>query len=289
MYTFKTLDDDLYGTRARDNQVKKLSARKADREGHTADAFADALFKVSLMVRFRRRGESQSTNVSKLLKNVIEGRGEQSLHGLIVTADRGYGGLSLIRIVLQHGVGSITVLPNHLLRCQPFAGRSYLNVGIYDDEAPSDYEISSTPETAIRIAAVPSSNVTVTSEEGVSGHQASQKFADRRRAFIIDDGRYCGPASFFATKYVTPVNSCDPASTCRKSQITAISVRERGTDKYSKWIRFMYTVPSAIREGFETWIAAPKTAPVNHLLFSKHDDNGRLAPLRFSQPRRKKT
>jgi hypothetical protein len=33
-HTYATLDDDLYETRATDNQVKSLSARKADREGH---------------------------------------------------------------------------------------------------------------------------------------------------------------------------------------------------------------------------------------------------------------
>jgi hypothetical protein len=57
MQLFATLDDDLYGTEASDNQVKTLSLRKADREGHTADAIADALFRVTLAVRFRRRGE----------------------------------------------------------------------------------------------------------------------------------------------------------------------------------------------------------------------------------------
>ena len=31
MFLFATLDDDLYGTRASDNQVKTLSLRKADR------------------------------------------------------------------------------------------------------------------------------------------------------------------------------------------------------------------------------------------------------------------
>ena len=55
-HTFGTLDDDLYGTRAKDNQVKSLSARKADKEGHTAHAIADAIFRVNLMVRFSRRG-----------------------------------------------------------------------------------------------------------------------------------------------------------------------------------------------------------------------------------------
>ena len=126
-------------------------------------------------------------------------------------------------------------------------GSSYLNVGRYDDEASGDYETGSPPDTSIGILAVPSSNVRVTSEEGMSGHQASEQFAARRRAFIIDDGPNCGPASFFATEHVTPLSSCDPAGACRKSQITAISVRERGTDKYSNSIRFMYTVPSAIR------------------------------------------
>jgi hypothetical protein len=38
------------------NQVKTLSARKADREGHCADAIADALFRITIFVRFRRRG-----------------------------------------------------------------------------------------------------------------------------------------------------------------------------------------------------------------------------------------
>lgn len=69
VHAFATLDDDLYGTRASDNQVKSLSARKSDREGHTADAIADGLFRVTLMIRSRHRGEGQSTNISNLIKN----------------------------------------------------------------------------------------------------------------------------------------------------------------------------------------------------------------------------
>ena len=60
VHTLATLDDDLCGTRAGDNQVKSLSIRKADREGHTADAIVDALFRVKLIVRFRRRGKAIS-------------------------------------------------------------------------------------------------------------------------------------------------------------------------------------------------------------------------------------
>jgi hypothetical protein len=88
-HTYATLDDDLYGTRAADNQVKSLSARKADREGHCADAFADALFRITFFVRFRRRGRTQGENVSQLLNYILESRGEQSFHGFTMTADRG--------------------------------------------------------------------------------------------------------------------------------------------------------------------------------------------------------
>jgi hypothetical protein len=80
-HTFATLDDDLYGTRAADNQVKTLSARKDDREGYCADALADALFRITLFVRFRRRGKAQAENVHNLLNCVLESRGEQSFHG----------------------------------------------------------------------------------------------------------------------------------------------------------------------------------------------------------------
>jgi hypothetical protein len=58
-----TLDDELYGAGAVDNQVKSLSARKADRESHSADVLADAVFRVALAIRLHRRGESQLESV----------------------------------------------------------------------------------------------------------------------------------------------------------------------------------------------------------------------------------
>ena len=39
-----TVDDDLFGTRAVDNQVKMISSRKVDEERHSADLKEDALF-----------------------------------------------------------------------------------------------------------------------------------------------------------------------------------------------------------------------------------------------------
>jgi hypothetical protein len=90
LHTFATLDDDLYGTKAADNHVKLLSSRKADKEGHCSDSLADAMFRVTFMVRFRRRGESQSKNVMQLMESVLQNHGEQSLHGFVITADRGF-------------------------------------------------------------------------------------------------------------------------------------------------------------------------------------------------------
>ena len=67
VHMFATLDEDLYETRASDNQVKSISKRKADREGQTADAIADVLFPATLAVRFRRRGWKQSDNFQQLI------------------------------------------------------------------------------------------------------------------------------------------------------------------------------------------------------------------------------
>ena len=53
-----TLDDDFYRTRAQENQVKTLSARKADREGHQIHVLADALFPMMHAFRFYRKGKN---------------------------------------------------------------------------------------------------------------------------------------------------------------------------------------------------------------------------------------
>lgn len=40
---FATLDDDLFGTWSVNNQVQTIYKRKADRDGHIANVFADAI------------------------------------------------------------------------------------------------------------------------------------------------------------------------------------------------------------------------------------------------------
>ena len=291
VHTFATLDDDLYGARASDNQVKTLSARKADREGNTADAMADALFRVTLMIMFRRRGEGQSANVSNLIGTLLEGGGEQSLHGLIITADRGYGSFSLIQNLLTSGIGSIVIMPEHLLRCHTFVGETYFRCTRNDEEQEdscADRHINANgierPQAEAQEGSenVISGNASeaadaeneryTTSNEGVTETTAVQTVFDRRRTFVIDDSPSTGPSSFFAIQSVRTSGG----SATGTSQVTAVAVWEQGTKHFNKIIRFMYSVPSTISRSIETWIAVPRTAPVAHLLFSKRDDHGRV-------------
>lgn len=65
--TLVTINDDLYYTRARDEQVKSISNRKEDKKGYTADKICGALFSTTLGVRSRRCGEYQALNLKKLL------------------------------------------------------------------------------------------------------------------------------------------------------------------------------------------------------------------------------
>lgn len=59
-YVFDTLDDDLLCTRAIDNQVKTLIARKAEKEGHSANFIAYVLSRIFFEIKFRRWGEKHT-------------------------------------------------------------------------------------------------------------------------------------------------------------------------------------------------------------------------------------
>lgn len=91
-----TLDDDLVGTRARDNQVKYLSSLKSEKEGRMADVVTDALQNVVMSVRFHCCGEPQEAGTRATIERLLEDQGHHSLSSLILTAERGYGRYSLV-------------------------------------------------------------------------------------------------------------------------------------------------------------------------------------------------
>jgi hypothetical protein len=260
-HTFATLDDDLYGTRAVDNQVKTLSSRKADREGHCADALADALFRITLFVRFRRRGNSQANNVRNLLNCVLESRGEQSFHGFTITADRGYAKMSLVKELLKFDLGIVLVMPEHLIACHPFVGKSFLRTGRFGHDE-SDEETEECVSESDEIEEVNEGNLTPAAVPGVH--------YDRPRAFVVSDEPKAGPASFYAVKVFK--RDTQP----QRCPVTAVAVRERGTEKYSKVLRFAYRVSAGVASASETWVAVPGCGLSNHFLFVKRDDSGRI-------------
>ncbi|PXF43196.1 hypothetical protein BWQ96_07071 [Gracilariopsis chorda] len=104
-----------------------LGARKADRDGHSADALADALFRIILAIRIRRRGESQTESVRNLLTALLDGRGDEWLNSCVVTADCGYGKEAFTDILTENGLLSVFVIPDHILECNPFVAKSYFN------------------------------------------------------------------------------------------------------------------------------------------------------------------
>ena len=100
--------------------MKKVNARKADREEHTANAIADALFRATLKLRFRRKGESQVENVTKRVNQLLEGRGEGSMRGFIITGDHGDREIRLIGHHSRKGIGSMFLISGHVKCCHPF-------------------------------------------------------------------------------------------------------------------------------------------------------------------------
>jgi hypothetical protein len=94
---------------------------------------ADAFFRTTLAIRFRRKGESQLVCVEKLLDAVLEGRGERSFSGLILTGDRGYGKPQLLDALRKRGLSCVFVMPEHILQCHPFIAASRLNITRADD------------------------------------------------------------------------------------------------------------------------------------------------------------
>lgn len=104
----------FYGTRAVDNQGKAISSVKANKEGHNVDAIADGLFRITLMVCFRRRGGSQASNVEKLINALADARDEESFSGFVITADCRYGKMSMVPGSAKKDIGFIFRMHEHL-------------------------------------------------------------------------------------------------------------------------------------------------------------------------------
>lgn len=120
VHMFETLDVDHFGSHAADNPIKTIYPRKADEEGHCTDVLDDAIFRIVLGLRFRRRGEGQDNYVRRLFQKMVDGRGELSLVGLTVTEYRGYGKEITMTSISGLGIGCMFVLPELFFGVPPF-------------------------------------------------------------------------------------------------------------------------------------------------------------------------
>jgi hypothetical protein len=260
-HSILTLDDDLYGTRASDNQVKHLSSRKADKEGHCADALAEPFTRVTVYVRFRRRGQRQEENVETMLSSVLREFGSQSVHGLVITADRGYGKIRMLQSLMSRGVHSLFIMPEHLVQCHPFVAKSFLHAGRLDEDEIEREAVNSSSEEGAENSV--DSNAEL--EEEFEALAQNMRRSNHPRSFVIDDDPVQPPSVFYATKKVRAPRM--EGREAQREQIVAVAIRERGTEKFSKVLRFMHNLPEPMSRLTNTWIATPRPETCAHLLF----------------------
>ena len=259
--------------------MKGLSSRKADKEGRIADVIADALFHVTLGVRFRRRSESQEANVRKLLSSILDSTGQMSLAGFTVTGDRGYSKLSLVKELREMDIGSIFIMPNHLIRCHPFLARSYYSPFREDDEEENDdairFLVDQDNDEGLPIQRTTNADeATDQVEETVdlSGNNGTSiSVFDRPKKFLIDDNP--GASPFCVMSKLKRTGSSTAAAI---EDVSAVAVREKGTAAHCKVLRFYYCVTPHIECAFQTFTTVPKNHSLSNQLFTKRRDDGSL-------------
>lgn len=90
LHFLATFDDDIFGTRTADRQLKMTRSRRADCAGHSADALADALFCIVAAIQFWRSGDAQKESLRKMLMTLISRNGEEAVKDFIVLTDPVY-------------------------------------------------------------------------------------------------------------------------------------------------------------------------------------------------------
>lgn len=232
-----TLDDELFGTRTGDNQLKTLSNRKAvaDKEGHMADVVCDALFRTALGIRFRRRGISQAQNVRALFTHITNDESSLSLRGGSVTADRGYAKVECVAELCSLGFGAVMIFPLCLKDCHLFAAASVNN-------RRSDNLLDGRDDSA--------------SEDDIAC-ECRPRFlpATRPRKFVVDDKPLLGPAALMATTSFTVSGESARTSAIK---VAAVAVRERGDNDQAAVHRFVVAMPDVTNADLALkWIAVP--------------------------------
>ena len=191
--------------------------------------------------------------MQKLLTHILNGRTGQSLCGVTITTDHGYGSLKSIEELNKQSVSAIFLMPEHLLRCHPFVGLSYLSSGRAEECEEGQSEDSDMAREGDRSAF-----------EGI--------ILDRPEAFVINYDASCGPDVVSAVKKFRTGNG----ETRSRRQVVSIAVTARPTKTFCKVIRFLYSVPPHISGAVDKWLAVPKSEINSHLPFNNRSEHGEV-------------
>jgi hypothetical protein len=191
--------------------------------------------------------------VNQLLNYILESRCEQSFNGFTIIYDLGYSKMALVKHILHHDIGVILAMPDHLIACHPFVGKSYVKLwrNENDEESADNGEEGATSNV--------SEYYVQTGESQVESFSISQ--VDSPRAFVLDDDLSMERASFIAQNLFRGERSLKDAN-------TAAAIQERGTQKFSKILRFMYRLSPSVSRMMEKWLAVPGSGTVVEQLFS---------------------
>lgn len=149
-------------------------------------------------------------------------------------------------LLAAFGLYFILIMPYHLLGAHPFVAESFFN------PLRNDQDTTKASETLLSVSE--STRKDINTEENVlSNEQEAQTLSyDRSSAFVIDHSAQLGNAVFMASKPLKPTERT------RRRIVRAVAVREYGTAKFSRVIRFMHLLPSGIDEELGKWVAVPK-------------------------------
>ena len=86
---------------------------------------------------------------------------------------------------------------------------------------------------------------------------------DRQRSFVIDNSVDQALAAFCATKLLKASGPDAPP----RQRVSAVAITERGTNKFSKVLRFAHNLPSSIAKSIDTWVSSPRPEARASLLF----------------------
>ena len=223
-----SLDDELFGCRAKDIPKKSMSKRKADVEGYDAILLCEALFRVPIAINYRRRGESQEESVRTLIKALISVSGSASSAALTLMGDRGFGLEDLVAALTKIGINSLFIFPEHLPDSHPIIGESFVGHrdAAYSYDGGNGATVASANSSALEVL------------------EAKEK------SFVIPDGPYHGPLAVTTSK----------ALAGSRKRIFASAIREHGDNKYSKIIRFEGHLP-AYKNIDDTFVAVTRHVP----------------------------